>query len=50
MTTSSIWLCLIPPKPVITSEAESDSEVVFCNYDDGSYLFLDESGVFMACS
>ena len=28
----------------------NQQEVVFCNFDDGSYLFLDQSGVFMACA
>jgi hypothetical protein len=37
-------------RPLPHDEHPRSHEVVFCNFDDGSYLFLDASGVFMTCS
>ena len=48
MQTSSIWLCISMGR---SDEAEERAqEVVFCNFDDESYLYLDDRGIFMLCA
>ena len=49
MRTSSIWLCMLGDKGLEDKDFEI-GEVVFSNFEDGSYLYLDHTGVFLTCS